>query len=88
MGMYGSYDAHFYCDSCKAFAEVGAVQTFSEAINAAKKGAGGWLLRSDGVVLCEECKTNPKPELLDEDEREGGPWNWRKQLKAQEQSHD
>ena len=49
MGMYGSYDAHFYCDSCKAFAEVGAFQTFSEAINAAKKGACGWLLRSDGL---------------------------------------
>lgn len=88
MGMIGCYDAHFYCDKCEAFAEVSNVQTYSEAIKAAQKGEGGWLLRSDGVVLCEECKVIKNPTLIPEDNREGGAWNWRKQLKAQEPSND
>ena len=85
MGMYGSYCAHFYCDSCNKFREVGEHETYSKTVIHMRD---FWLLRSDGVVLCEECKTSPKPELLDEDKREGGPWNWRKQLKAQEPTND
>lgn len=81
MGMYGCYDAHFYCDKCNAFNEVSNVQTYSEAIKVMQKGE--WLLRSDGVVLCGECKEIETPVLIPEDEREGGAWNmWQQAQKV------
>ncbi|MBJ9901971.1 hypothetical protein [Acinetobacter bereziniae] len=85
MGIVASYCAHFYCDSCNDFMEVGEYQTYSETIKNVK---AAWLLRSDGVVLCEKCQKIENPVLIDEAKREGINWNWRKQLKAQEQSHD
>ena len=85
MGLISSYCAHFYCDCCNKFREVGEYETYSEAVKNIK---GFWLLRSDGVVLCDKCKEIDAPILISEDSREGGAWNWRKQLKAQEQGHD
>ncbi|MFW1942932.1 hypothetical protein ACG93R_05425 [Acinetobacter guillouiae] len=85
MGMVASYCAHFYCDSCNEFMEVGAHETYRETIKDVKS---IWLLRSDGVVLCHKCREIKNPVLLDETNREGSVWNWRKLAKAQEQSHD
>lgn len=77
MGLVGGYVAHFYCDSCNTFAELGQVQTLEEALKAAAGGQGGWLFREDGVVLCEECKKLPNPPIIPEDDREGWEWNFK-----------
>ena len=77
MGMLGGYDAHFYCDCCKAFTEVNGigVETYSDAIKIIRT---HWKLRPDGVVLCDKCKLLPNPPLISEEQREGTIWNRRK----------
>ena len=84
MGMLGCYEAHFYCDCCNEFMECGEYPTLDETLENVKK---FWLLRTDGVILCEKCKEIENPTLIKEDKREGYEWNW-KTTEAQEQSHD
>ncbi|WP_180062124.1 hypothetical protein [Acinetobacter sp. YH12120] len=85
MGMLGRYEAHFYCDCCNDFMEVGEYETRSETVKNVKK---FWLLRKDGVVLCEKCKEIENLTLIPEYSREGGAWNWKTHLKAQEPAND
>ena len=84
MGVVGCYTAHFYCDCCNDFAEVANVETYEECLEAASKGKDGWLMREDGVILCEVCKSLKVPELIPEEKREGIEWNWHKNKETQQ----
>lgn len=89
MGMVGGYDAHFYCDCCNDFCEVNGigVETYQDAIHLMKKDEDkkqSWLLRDDGVVLCEKCKVQNSPEIIKEDDREGYIWTLKKEGVASE----
>ena len=89
MGMVGGYDAHYYCDCCNDFCEVNGigVETYQDAIHLMKKDEDkkqSWLLRDDGVVLCEKCKAQNNPEIMNEDDREGYVWTLKKEGVASE----
>lgn len=82
--MVGGYDAHFYCDCCNDFCEVNGigVETYQDVIHLMKKDEDkkeSWLLRDDGVVLCEKCKTKNPLKLMKENNREGSMWNSKKE---------
>ncbi|MCF4555224.1 hypothetical protein L1Z56_14390 [Acinetobacter baumannii] len=72
MGLVGGYDAHFYCDSCNAFSQ-GYGQTKAEAIRDIRN--RGWVLKRDGLVLCEACKKRKNIAIIPEDDRNGCEWN-------------
>ncbi|MGC9655400.1 UNVERIFIED_CONTAM: hypothetical protein KWD66_14490 [Acinetobacter pittii] len=72
MGLVGGYDANFYCDSCNAFGQ-GYGQTKAEAIRDIRN--RGWLLKRNGLVLCEICKSRKNIAITPEDDRNGCEWN-------------
>lgn len=72
MGLVGGYDAHFYCDSCNVFGQ-GYGQTKAEAIRDIRN--HGWVLKRDGLVLCESCKNRKNIVIIPEGDRNGCEWN-------------
>lgn len=75
MGMLGIYNAHYYCDRCNKFQEIGDQVYSAREANKAIRSLG-WILSRKGDVLCDDCAKKPKATLIlmPDDNREGSDW--------------